>query len=109
MSELKYGGVPKEEQETVIRLDAQTQTVFVNSTWAEWSRKLERLYGAPTKFQERDGFVTSAFWQLPLKAVSLRKVLTPEQRQRMANRLTPEQRQRLADRLKIARSTRRSA
>ncbi len=73
MNGLKYGGVPEEEREVVIRLDGKDRQAHVNSTWAEWSRKLEKLHGSPKKYQERNGVVVSAFWTIPLNAVSLRR------------------------------------
>ena len=70
---LRYGGVPTDEQEVVIRLEAQDGHAHVSSTWPTWSRKFEKLHGTPPKYQEQAGFVTMAFWTLPLAAVSVRK------------------------------------
>jgi len=86
--------------EVTIRLDRDTRQVHLCSTWPEWSRKFERLHGSPKEYQERDGFVTSAFWTLPLEVVSIRR------RRRV---LTPEQRERATERLRNARSSRRTA
>lgn len=69
---LKYGGVPEDESEVVIRLDKANRLAYVNSTWAEWSRKIEKRHGSPKRYQERDGVVYSAFWTVPLKAISIR-------------------------------------
>ena len=88
---LRYGGVSTDEQEVVIRLDAQDGHAHVSSTWPTWSRKFEKLHGTPPKYQERGGFVTVAFWTLPINTVSVRKrakrVLTAEQAQAIGDRL----------------------
>jgi hypothetical protein len=72
---LKYGGVPVEESEVIFRLDKLCRMVHVCSTWAEYSRKLEKRYGAPPKYQEREGFVTVANWVLPVRVVGLRSLI----------------------------------
>jgi hypothetical protein len=95
-----YGGTIQAEQEAVIRLDRLDQQAHICSTWPEWSRKLERPYGAPRKVTQRDGKVTSAFWTVPLNRVSLRRG-TPRRRT-----LTAEERQSIAARLQNARSSR---
>jgi hypothetical protein len=74
---LRYGGVSVDEQEVTIRLDAIDGEAHVCSTWPMWSRKLEKRYGMPPKYQERGAFVTVAFWTLPLRAVSLRSPKPP--------------------------------
>lgn len=80
MGQLKYGGVPEDESEVIIRLDKLTRFAYINSTWAEWSRKFEKLHGLPKKYQERDGVVYSAFWHLPIKVVSIRRLKSPTDR-----------------------------
>lgn len=98
----QYGGVAGPEQEVTIRLDHETRQAHLCSTWPEWSRKLERLYGAPAKVSKsRDGRVTSAFWTVPLAVVNLRRV-------RAKRELTAEQRRHLADRLETARFSRQA-
>lgn len=72
---LRYGGLSGDEQEVSIRLDAQDGNVHVCSTWPAWSRKFEKRYGTPPKYQERDSFVTVAFWTLPIHVVSLRALV----------------------------------
>jgi hypothetical protein len=72
---LKYGGVVAEESECVIRLDKQDGVAHVWSSWPEWSRKFARRYGDPSRYQEWDGFVYSAFWTVPLAAISIRSVV----------------------------------
>lgn len=72
MKTLKYGGVPTQEAAVVIRLDKQDHLAYVNSTWPEWSRKLERQHGTPKRYSERNGVVESAFWTLPLASISIR-------------------------------------
>lgn len=78
MKTLKYGSVPVEEAEVIIRLDKQDRMAHVNSTWAEWSRKFERRHGTPARYTERNGVVVSAFWTLPLAAISIRKPRQPK-------------------------------
>ena len=91
-----YGGVSRDEMEVVIRLDRTDQEAHICSTWPEWSRKLERLYGSPKRVTGRDGKVTSAFWTIPLTAIRLG-------RPRRSRRMTEEERQAAADRLQRAR------
>lgn len=69
---LKYGGVSAEESECLIRLDKQDGVARVWSSWPEWSRKFAKKHGDPSRYQERDGFVYSAFWTVPLVAISIR-------------------------------------
>ncbi len=68
-----YRGTGRNEQEVLLRLDRLDGQAHINSTWPEWSRKLERLYGAPKKVTQREGKVTSAFWTIPLNRVTLRR------------------------------------
>jgi phage-related protein len=70
---LRYGGVPIDEQEVVIRLDAEDGMAHISSTWPAWSRKFERLHGTPPRYAERNGAVQSAFWTLPLRVISIRR------------------------------------
>ncbi len=72
-SGLNYGGVPTDESEVIIRLDKRDRMAYVNSTWPEWSRKFERLHGSPKRTVEQHGKTVSAFWVLPLEAVSIRR------------------------------------
>ncbi len=65
MDEWKYGGTSQDEMEVTIRLDRTDGQAHLCSTWPDWSRKLERLYGGPKKVTERDGKVPSAFWTAP--------------------------------------------
>jgi len=65
------------EAEVSVQLDFTTQKA--NVTVAEWPamlRKLTRLYGEPGKVAHSRGgnSITTAFWSLPLKAISFRKV-----------------------------------
>lgn len=75
MSDLKYGGVPAEESECVIRLDKVDGVAHIWSSWPEWSRKFAKKHGDPHNYQERDGFVYSAFWTVPLAAISIRSAV----------------------------------
>ncbi len=89
---MNYSGNSQDEMEVTIRLDRVDRQAHLCSTWPEWSRKLERLYGAPRKVTERDGKVTSAFWTLPLTAIRVRRpthgrTWTAEQRKAAADRL----------------------
>ncbi len=92
-----YGGVGESEGEVIVRLDRHDGQAHINSTWPAWSRRLERLYGSPTKVTERDGKATSAFWAVPLDRVSLRRARMP----RPARQLTPAQ-QAAQDRFRTA-------
>jgi hypothetical protein len=85
--------------EVTIRLDRDDRQAHICSTWPEWSRKLERLYGSPNKITERAGKVTSAFWTIPLNRVSLRRGIP-------RRKLTEAERQAVADRFQAARSSR---
>jgi len=96
---MQYGGASLDEMEVTIRLDRETQQAHIRSTWPEWSRKLERLFGSPRKEAKRDGKVTSAFWTIPLLAIRVRR--PPQARQ-----VTEEERLALADRLQKARLSR---
>lgn len=99
---MTYGGVSEKEQEVVIRLDRHDRQAHISSAWPAWSRKLERLYGAPRKVSKgQGGQVTCAFWTVPLGVVRLRRV-------QAGRRLSEEQRERLAARLKTARSSRQA-
>ncbi len=87
---MQYGGVSQDEMEVTIRLDRTHRQAHICSTWPEWSRKLERIFGSPRKEIERDGKVVSAFWTVPLNRVALRRgprVLTAEQRKAAVERL----------------------
>jgi hypothetical protein len=96
---MNYGGNSQDEMEVTIRLDREDRQAHICSTWPEWSRKLERLYGSPKKVTERDGKATSAFWVVPLTAIRVRR---PAQ----GRAWTVEQRRAAADRLQKARSSR---
>jgi hypothetical protein len=93
---MKYGGTARDEMEVTIRLDREKRQAHICSTWPEWSRKLERLYGSPKRVTGRDGKVTSAFWMVPLAAIRVGR--RPKGRP-----MTEEQRQAAADRLQRAR------
>ena len=89
---MNYGGNSQDEMEITIRLDHEDRQAHVCSTWPEWGRKLERLYGSPKKVTERDGKVTSAFWVVPLTAIRARqpaqgRAWTMEQQRAAADRL----------------------
>jgi integrase/recombinase XerD len=66
---MNYGGNSQDEMEVTIRLDREERQAHICSSWAEWSRKLERLYGSPKKVTGRDGKVFSAFRTVPLTAI----------------------------------------
>jgi len=74
MSDLKYGGLPVDECEVIFRIDSRNQKIYVNSTWPKWSRRLEKRYGCPTKYIEKNDLIYSAFWILPLQSLSLRRI-----------------------------------
>ncbi len=90
---MTYGGTSQDEMEVTIRLDRTDHLAHICSTWPDWSRKLERLYGSPKKYTERDGKVTSAFWTAPMARVGLRREpakrrpLTEEERQAAQERM----------------------
>ena len=65
----KYGGVPSEECEVTVTIDKESGLARICSTWNVYSRKLEKRYGPPVKYQERDGFVTVAFWEVPFRVI----------------------------------------
>ena len=44
---MNYGGNSQDEMEVTIRLDRKDRQAHICSTWPEWSRKVERLYGSP--------------------------------------------------------------
>ncbi len=96
---MNYGGNSQDEMEVTIRLDREDRQAHICSTWPEWSRKLERLYGSPKKVTERDGKATSAFWAVPLTAIRVRRPAP-------GRALTVEERRAAVDRLQKARSSR---
>ena len=96
---MQYGGVSQDEMEVTIRLDRVDRQAHICSTWPEWSRKLERLFGCPRKETTREGKVTSAFWAVPLAAIRVG-------RPRRSRPLTEDERGAVADRLQKARSSR---
>jgi hypothetical protein len=96
---MQFGGVTQDEMEVTIRLDREDRQAHICSTWPEWSRKLERLYGSPKKVTKCDGKVTSAFWVVPLTAIRVRR---PGHNRAW----TVEQRRAAVDRLLKARSSR---
>ena len=96
---MNYGGNARDEMEVTIRLDRGKRQAHICSTWPEWGRKPERLYGLPKNFTEREGRVTSALWVVPLAAVRVRRPVP-------GRRWTAEERRAAGDRLKIARSSR---
>jgi hypothetical protein len=65
----KYGGVPSEECEVTVTIDKESGIARICSTWNVYSRKLEKRYGPPVKYQEREGFVTVAFWKVPFRVI----------------------------------------
>ncbi len=100
---MRYAGVSHDEMEVTIRLDRQDGQAHICSTWPDWSRKLEKLFGCPKKETTRGDCVTSAFWTVPLHCVSLRKgkrqvTLTSEQRQAVADRFARTRQRRAASR-----------
>ena len=98
---LEYGGSTREEMEVTIRLDRVTRQAHLCSTWPEWSRKLERIYGAPTRTSKgQDGRIVSVFWTVSLALVTLRKGTI---RRRP---LTEQERRVVAARFQTARSSR---
>jgi hypothetical protein len=100
---MNYGGNSQDEMEVTIRLDREDRQAHICSTWPEWSRKLDRLYGSPKQVAERDGKVTSAFWIVPLDRVRLRR--RPVQRRP----LTAEERQAAQERMRRLHKTRSTA
>ncbi len=96
---MNYGGNSQDEMEVTIRLDREDRQAHICSTWPEWSRMLERLYGSPKKVTERDGKATSAFWAVPLTAIRVRRPAP-------GRALTAEERRAAVDRLQNARSSR---
>jgi len=44
---MNHGGNSHDKMEVTIRLDRDDRQAHLHSTWPEWSRKLERLYGVP--------------------------------------------------------------
>ncbi|MFI5340706.1 MAG: hypothetical protein ACHQ7N_12820 [Candidatus Methylomirabilales bacterium] len=96
---MNYGGNAQDEMEVTIRLDRKDRQAHISSTWPEWSRKFERLYGSPKKATGRDGRVISAVWVVPLSAIRVR-------RPTHGRAWTAEQRRAAADRLQKARSSR---
>ena len=98
---MEYGGMTRDEMEVTIRLERETRQAHICSTWPEWSRKLERLYGAPTRTSKgQDGRIASAFWTVPIALVTLRKGTI---RRRP---LTEQERRVVAARFQKARSSR---
>jgi hypothetical protein len=95
---MNYGGNSQDEMEVTIRLDREDRQAHICSTWPEWSRKVERLFGSPKKVTERDGKVASAFWAVPLTAM---RVSRPAQ----GRAWTVEQGRAAAARLQKARSS----
>jgi len=87
-----YGCVSQDEMEVTIGLDRESRQAHICSAWPEWTRKLERLYGSPKRITERDGKVTSAFWTIPLRLVTLRK---PGRRTRVSEALREAARERM--------------
>ncbi len=85
MKTMKYGGVSVDEQEVVIRLDRATGEAHVSSAWPDYSRRLEKVHGAPKRCSTRGDWVTVAFWTFPVAYVR-----TPKQ-PRKGRSLTPEQ------------------
>lgn len=65
----KYGGVQTEECEVTVTIDKETGIARVCSTWPAYSRKLELRYGPPKSYQEREGWVTVAFWEVPARVI----------------------------------------
>ncbi len=96
---MNYGGNSQDEMEVTIPLDRGGRLAHVCSTWPDWSRKLERLYGSPKQVMEHDGKITSAFWVVPLTAIRVRR---PPQ----GRAWTVEERRVAADRLQKARLSR---
>ncbi len=96
---MHYGGVSQDEMEVTIWLDREDRQAHICSTWPDWSRKLERLFGCPKKETHRGDCITSAFWVVPLTAIRVRR---PAQ----SRAWTVEQRRAAADRLQKARSSR---
>ncbi len=90
---MRYGGVSQDEMEVTIRLDREDRQAHICSTWPEWSRKLERLYGCPKKETHRGDCITSAFWIVPINRVSVRRA--PKARQ-----FSEEQRTAARDRMR---------
>jgi hypothetical protein len=64
-----------------VTLDKDTGIARICSTWQVYSRKLEKRYGPPTRYEEREGWVVSAFWEVPLRVVRfaslVKRVTTP--------------------------------
>jgi len=62
----------KEEAEVVVRLDYQTQRAHICvSAWPAMAAKMERLYG---EGEDHDTDDCARRWEIPLKAISFRKV-----------------------------------
>ncbi len=97
-----YGGVHRDEMEVTIRLDAMDAQAHICSTWPEWSRKLERLYGPPKKTTERAGKVTSAFWTVPVAVITLRRAPAK------GRQMTAEEREAARERMRHVRQARLS-
>jgi hypothetical protein len=87
----KYGGVQSEECEVTVTIDKESGIARICSTWNVYSRKLEKRYGPPMKYQERDGFVTVSFWEVPIRVVRfaslVKRVVTAPKTGRFALRM----------------------
>jgi hypothetical protein len=90
-SNYKYGGVSNEESEVTVTIDKETGLARICSTWNVYSRKLEKRYGPPIKYQERDGWVIVAFWEVPLRVIRFatlaKRVVTTPKTGRFAPRM----------------------
>jgi hypothetical protein len=59
--------------EVVIRIDRSDGMAHICSTWPAYSRRLEKRYGNPAKYTEREGKVTSASWAIPKGRITIRR------------------------------------
>ncbi len=70
---INFASTTKEESEVIVRLDYQEGKVHICSCWPVKSRMLVKRYGLPHEVtMNRKRGITSAFWTLPLKAITFR-------------------------------------
>ena len=69
---LALAPTPVEEQEVTTRLSRTTGLAHIVSCWPGKTKRFQKRYGPPQRVSMRNGLVTAAFWDVPLRCITFR-------------------------------------
>ena len=76
---LHFAPTSLHEQEVVVRFDRSSGMAYVSSCWPMWTARFLKRYGRPQRLNlsPRDGKVTCAVWEIPIRLITFRKPSRP--------------------------------